>query len=351
VLLYRLLREEQDYEHATGGPAILLPQNPCEEVEVESGEARKIRHIFLTLSPQLCLHVKKEYQKMVGVSNEDDNEDNERDGRAKKGGKEGSDGGKEENEEGGEDWDDDQSEEGAEGLQDEEQRADQLRKGLPCSYLEMEDDNFPAFITFVTLLELLDRCLQRPFFNQERTKARMVTGDIFSKHYWPKFSDPERAKFNDVDVFSEITSNIKGKKSRPLTKSEYCALSKSASAVYSSYEDYEAVYSMYLRYEGWKDGYRAWDLGDAVGYIDEELEAKRVIGGRRLPRCHRVYVDEVQDLTEAQISLLRHLNEDIMEGYAFAGDTAQCITQVKWITINVVIFVVGDSVTNTPSFQ
>lgn len=315
VLLYRLVREQQDLERAIGGVRHLIDS---------SGEqaARTIRHIFLTLSPQLCLHVKKEYQKLTnpyGMKGKDDRGGDYEDIRLE--------GGEEPGGDQDEDDDDDQNEDGlgVEGLQDEKERAAQLKRGLPDSYLEMEDKHFPAFITYVTLLELLDRCLQQPFFTEDRTKARMVTGDVFSRAYWPRFSDGDRQKFNDIDIWTEITSNIKGKGCQALSKEDYCKMSQSSSAVYSM-EEHEDIYKMYQRYQQLKQEQHGWDLGDAVAHIDTELEANRLLGGRPLPICHRIYVDEVQDLTEAQISLLRHLNTDIVEGYAFAGDTAQCIT-------------------------
>lgn len=40
-------------------------------------------------------------------------------------------------------------------------------------------------------------------------------------------------------------------------------------------------------------------------------------------QVHYVYVDEVQDLTPAQIAILRFICANVDDGYVLAGDTAQ----------------------------
>jgi hypothetical protein len=63
--------------------------------------------------------------------------------------------------------------------------------------------------------------------------------------------------------------------------------------------------------------------GDLTAHLLQQLEHW---GFPAAARFHYVYVDEVQDLTVAQLALLKHLCCDAASGYLFAGDTAQvCI--------------------------
>ena len=60
----------------------------------------------------------------------------------------------------------------------------------------------------------------------------------------------------------------------------------------------ELVYDLYLYYEGWKEAFGAYDVMDACHAI---YAALREQGGYCGPRIDEVYVDEVQDFTQAEL--------------------------------------------------
>jgi superfamily I DNA/RNA helicase len=63
--------------------------------------------------------------------------------------------------------------------------------------------------------------------------------------------------------------------------------------------------------------------GDLTAHLLQQLEHH---GFPAHAKFHYVYVDEVQDLTVAQLALLKYLCHDARSGYLFAGDTAQVVT-------------------------
>lgn len=67
--------------------------------------------------------------------------------------------------------------------------------------------------------------------------------------------------------------------------------------------------------------YNDYDVGDMVIHLHKELEQGGFLG----QPLQYVYVDEVQDLTQAQIALLKYICPNVLDGFMFAGDTAQTI--------------------------
>lgn len=80
-------------------------------------------------------------------------------------------------------------------------------------------------------------------------------------------------------------------------------------------------YDLYELYQKLKGETRDYDSADLVSHIYSALE-----GGTyaRIGLYSGIFVDEVQDLTMRQLSILRFVSSDL-NGFCFAGDTAQTI--------------------------
>ncbi|GJZ09515.1 UvrD-like helicase, ATP-binding domain, P-loop containing nucleoside triphosphate hydrolase [Tanacetum coccineum] len=68
---------------------------------------------------------------------------------------------------------------------------------------------------------------------------------------------------------------------------------------------------------------REFDLGDFVNDIHRRLKNGNYEGDQ----MDFVYIDEVQDLSMRQLSLFKHICQNVDEGFMFAGDTAQTIAK------------------------
>jgi superfamily I DNA/RNA helicase len=85
------------------------------------------------------------------------------------------------------------------------------------------------------------------------------------------------------------------------------------------------VHSLYLRYQSFLSANGFWDDGDMTAAVVTALRS--VQQSWEGPLYDRVYVDEVQDLTQAEIAVLILASGCRCESVFFAGDTAQSITQ------------------------
>ena len=86
-------------------------------------------------------------------------------------------------------------------------------------------------------------------------------------------------------------------------------------------QEKSSIYWIFLKYEQWKQQYRAYDQNDVVNHILRQLRAGNATAA---PKMHFLMVDEVQDLTQNLISLLMTMAE---KNIFFTGDTAQTIAK------------------------
>ncbi|KAK3255375.1 hypothetical protein CYMTET_35438 [Cymbomonas tetramitiformis] len=158
-----------------------------------------------------------------------------------------------------------------------------------------------------------------------------VDFQVFESVYWPRFPDELRRAMDASAVWTEIASMIKGsmraarQKRGRLSLEEYLHAGETRAAAGGGAWDESRrreVYSAALKYERMKLERGEHDMADRVWHVHRELERSGYCGAA----LHRVYVDEVQDLSEVQLALLRFVCPD-PDGFAFAGDTAQTITQ------------------------
>jgi len=85
------------------------------------------------------------------------------------------------------------------------------------------------------------------------------------------------------------------------------------------------VHSLFLRYQSFLSSNGYWDDGNmTAAVVTALLSIQKTWEG---PLYDRVYVDEIQDLTQAEIAVLILASGCRCESVFFAGDTAQSITQ------------------------
>ncbi|KAK3241414.1 hypothetical protein CYMTET_48820 [Cymbomonas tetramitiformis] len=161
---------------------------------------------------------------------------------------------------------------------------------------------------------------------QSRAVGRLeIDYDTFVHTIWPDIK--LQCTLSPNLVWSEIVSFIKGSKDSVEAKdghlalSEYCTLGAKRSPNFvGSRPD---VYEIFLRYEKRRKQLHAYDMCDAVTHIHRQLGK---MGGYQGVRLHSMYVDEVQDFTEAEMRLLMLVTDDTNR-FFLTGDTAQTIAR------------------------
>lgn len=173
----------------------------------------------------------------------------------------------------------------------------------------------------------MDYSTQSPFFPRPAGRELSLksgfgsfprSGDLVAFADFRAFFLGRRLKGQAVVAWEEITSRIKGspdalEKGAALSEDEYVRsrgrACPAAAEVWHAYEEYEA----------WrrKQEPPRFDLLDVTLHVVRQLRRE---GYRGLP-IRRFYVDEVQDLSLAQLFLLLKLTPQLF----CTGDTAQCI--------------------------
>ncbi|XP_032211060.1 TPR and ankyrin repeat-containing protein 1 isoform X3 [Mustela erminea] len=237
---------------------------------------------------------------------------------------------------------------------------------------DLRDENFPLFVTSKQLLLLLDASLPKPFFlrnedgslkraivgwstqeeltipnwqeDEEETEAdgdngeedkapetRMcesdprvyVTFEVFANEIWPKMIKG-KTSYNPALIWKEIKSFLKGSfeaLSCPqgwLTEEAYKKLGRKRSPNFK--EDRSEIYSLFCLYQ---------QIRSQKGYFDEEDVlynlSRRLSKLKVLPwSIHELYGDEIQDFTQAELTLLMKCIND-PNAMFLTGDTAQSI--------------------------
>ncbi|CAI5954940.1 unnamed protein product [Closterium sp. NIES-64] len=201
-----------------------------------------------------------------------------------------------------------------------------------------------------------------------------VDYERFEAVYWPRLNAATTRYLDASAVFKEIFSHIKGSLHALRTPhgrvslQDYVLLARTRTSSLNE-EQRAAVYGLFLQYERLKWQRGDHDMCDYVFHVYKQLEkgatrlwtpaaaatgsaygstssphhgsrpgisstaigtSRAVGGGGKVvagPPFQYVYVDEVQDLTQAQIAMLQFLCSNVACGFFFAGDTAQTIAR------------------------
>eukprot|EP00741_Cyanophora_paradoxa_P017109 tig00020956_g16522.t1 len=238
---------------------------------------------------------------------------------------------------------------------------------LPDSVAALRDDAFPLFVTAAKWLEMLDGSLARPFFARDdagrvRRHAagpdsepdaplpagaqalvggarggegeplaaggqRAVGYEGFASELWLAVTATKGERnLHPLVAWTEIVSHITGSLAsleEPdgcLSEDDYLALGRGRSRLDPSQR--KCVYAIFERYRAEKRRRGLYDRMDAVHAVYRGLARE----GYRGAAVHEVLVDEVQDLTQAELWLLFCATED-PKGFFLAGDTAQTVSR------------------------
>ena len=174
-------------------------------------------------------------------------------------------------------------------------------------------------------IELFDSDLSTQFPSSQQNKKswRKVDSDFFINEIWPRLTI-NKVKVDPILVWLEIHSFIKGSlkalltKDGCLTKEDY--INFGAKMAPNFKDNREFVYCRFEEYQLIKKRKGYFDENDLIHKLYHRLLKTR----RKEPLIHRLYVDEVQDFTQAELALLLQCSH-IPYGQFLTGDTAQNI--------------------------
>ena len=174
-------------------------------------------------------------------------------------------------------------------------------------------------------IELFDMDLneQFPVAEQRKNSRRKVDSDFFINEIWPKFKLTQ-SKVDPILVWMEIHSFIKGSlkalktNEGYLMKEDYINVGVKMAPHFK--DNREFVYKVFEEYKDIKQRHGYFDDNDLIHNLYHRL----IKMNRNEPLIHRLYVDEVQDFTQAELALLLQCSY-IPYGQFLTGDTAQNI--------------------------
>ncbi|CAD8060869.1 unnamed protein product [Paramecium primaurelia] len=238
------------------------------------------------------------------------------------------------------------------------------------SFLNTKDNDFPAFLPINQFLLLIDKSLKNPFFQQIKINKRKIDNagwhdnegvfnqnilnqnenyklnqfktdlvcqqqfqlyevdyEYFCHSFWMtvrknNFNLEEEISFCNF-VWCQIYSIIKGSQFSHTYPNRYLP-----EQVYLNYQQQQSIdqqtlqkiYSYFMLYEKWKNQQGYFDQMDLVNYIIQKIKINEYQG----VSLHFLFVDEVQDFTQATLYLFNLLAE---QRIMLSGDTAQNIVK------------------------
>ncbi|XP_041100859.1 TPR and ankyrin repeat-containing protein 1-like isoform X2 [Polyodon spathula] len=237
---------------------------------------------------------------------------------------------------------------------------------------DIQDEHFPLFITSKQFLLLLDASMPHPFFprnpdgslkrnivgwsalddlilpeliddeeegefedelddeekvteiQMKETDPRLfVTYDVFSSEIWPKMVKGKHP-CNPALVWKEIKSFLKGSfeafnsSDGMLTEEEYNKLGKKRAPNFQ--EDRSEIYRLFRLYQQIKSQRGFFDEEDVLYNLSQRFAKLDEISWS----IHELYGDEIQDFTQAELTLLMKVIND-PNAMFLTGDTAQSI--------------------------
>ncbi|KAJ7237474.1 hypothetical protein B0H12DRAFT_1238216 [Mycena haematopus] len=197
------------------------------------------------------------------------------------------------------------------------------RSDLPKKYSDLQDTDFPLFVSFEQLCSMIE-------YDMLATGGNVVgkptlTYNKFRREYWPHFHQSLCKGFDSSMVFSEFMGVIMGAeetltgKSRYLDRHTYLNLSERGQSTFA--DQRERIYDLFEQYLNQKRGQGDTDAADRTHEILKFFQDHRVPGRK----VDYLYVDETQDNLLVDTLLLRLLCLN-PNGLFWAGDTAQTIS-------------------------
>ena len=212
----------------------------------------------------------------------------------------------------------------------------------------LDEACYPLFVTYRRLLVMVEGTLQKKFFARSsvslhhylnetdvvgdlpKGERKELTSGMFFNVVWKQMVESlpaeSRARYSAAQALVEITSTIKGSymalmsPDGHLSESEYAALPK----VGAGPQQRRDMYTLFQAYERIKRTQCMYDHLDVVHYV----YCQRLLEGHTLRPLHFVFVDEVQDLTQAELALFFQLCpwRFLQKGLFLVGDVSQTVT-------------------------
>ncbi|CAB4029118.1 TPR and ankyrin repeat-containing 1-like [Paramuricea clavata] len=187
---------------------------------------------------------------------------------------------------------------------------------IPVDYSEDEDEDDEEIESKPTA----DREL---IAEGEADLRREITYQVFKNELWRKMTKKKKVDYHPSLVWTEIISFIKGSvealhsDSGYITWEEYQTIGKKRASSFTA--DRETIYELFLAYKRIKRSEGMFDEADVVHNIYHRLE-------HHVPAwsIHEIYVDETQDFTQAELSVIIRSCRNPNRLF-FTGDTAQSI--------------------------
>eukprot|EP00929_Paragymnodinium_shiwhaense_P085414 TRINITY_DN4581_c0_g1_i1.p1 TRINITY_DN4581_c0_g1~~TRINITY_DN4581_c0_g1_i1.p1 ORF type:complete len:2414 (+),score=560.66 TRINITY_DN4581_c0_g1_i1:50-7291(+) len=210
---------------------------------------------------------------------------------------------------------------------------------------------FPLFLTYRKLLIMIDGCTRQPFFPRrpggalDTSKVQMavdtldplssvkskgmveVDFNVFRKRFWPKLQAKVPHNCDPSLVWREFQSHIKGScqvlntAAGHLSLQDYCDMATKVSSGFDGCR--EQIYNAFKAYEEQRKDSLMWDRMDACFHVVKTLKSDNYRG----PPIHSIAVDEVQDLSQLELSLFFHVCPRPFDGLFMTGDTSQTVSR------------------------
>ena len=187
--------------------------------------------------------------------------------------------------------------------------------------------NLLNFMTFKTLLSDCEAKL-RVCASNEAPMAFDRSKRIDYQHF-KSFLAGKECELDPLNVWTQIRSFIKGSieavmRQRPLTREEYLDNSViGARRCRLPPDQRELAYTAYEKYDKYCKGRDLWDDCDRLSLLIRALQRDRAT--KESVTRRRIYVDEIQDYTQAEIALFFLICDS--GGLFFAGDPAQSVVE------------------------
>ncbi|KAJ7479971.1 hypothetical protein B0H11DRAFT_1725402, partial [Mycena galericulata] len=207
------------------------------------------------------------------------------------------------------------------------------RSDLPKKYSDLQDADFPLFVSFDQLCTMLERDMEATGdVENGLATSPWLTFKRFKSEYWPHFPEALRKGFDPSMVFSEFLGVIMGSEqalasgSSRLDRDVYLNLGKRGQSTFADQRD--RIYDLFEKYTSQKRRQNDYDAADRTHAILRFLQSH----GNPGRNIDYLYVDEAQDnlLLDGLGELatffwvLRYLCPNT-QGLFWAGDTAQTI--------------------------
>ncbi|KAJ7671910.1 hypothetical protein B0H17DRAFT_1141332 [Mycena rosella] len=203
------------------------------------------------------------------------------------------------------------------------------RSDLPRKYSDLQDTDFPLFVSFEQLCSMIERDIEADTTQTGIATSARLTFEKFKSEYWPHFPQPLCKGLEPSMVFSEFLGVIMGSekalasKSYFLDRDAYLNLGERGQSTFA--DQRERIYDLFENGSVMLDplilAIRQVDLENRTRSILKSFQAHGVPG----KKVDYLYVDETQDNLLVDTLLLRFLCQNA-NGLFWAGDTAQTIS-------------------------